>query len=1225
MSILSESYSVKAILSAADKGFTSVMKSAKSSLDNLKNTVTSGLNFGIMMAAGQKAFDVISGGVTGLIGDMNDASAAWKTFQGNMEMNGKTADEIKSIKKELQDFAEATIYSSSDMASTFAQLEAVGTKNTTKLVKGFGGLAAAAEKPTQAMKTLSQQATQMAAKPTIAWEDFKLMVEQTPAGIAAVAKQMGMSTQEMIRNVQDGQIATEDFFNAIAEVGTNDAFTKLATEYKTVDQAMSGLKETLSNKLQPAFDSLSSVGIDAISKIIDKVSALDGDAIAAALSIDNLKAAAMDLGVVLGGAAVAFGGNDIFGAISGSEALHGSITQLSGTISSVVPKIKNGFSGISFKSLEKQVDGVKNKFNKMKNSAFSFGDDVKKSFSVLGNSISSAGSRIKSSLDSTFNGTIVEKFSKNLKSGANSVFSGLKKIGNNAGKALTPVKTQFHGLFSYMGSVLQERKNEMSSIFAQTTTALQNFGSKASTVLKPLGTVFSTAFSGIGTGIQKTAGVGVAAMNGMVASLTKIMDIAMASLGPAAILGVVLAGIGVLNSQFGDQINGMIQTVQTQGPQIIDSLVNSITSKLPGMIASGAEVVSNFLNAITANLPSVIGGGIQIISALVQGVGNNVGVLLPAAVNLVTTFVGGILTALPQLLLTGMQFLQSLSQGILDNMGLITESASNIIMGFTNSVTSNLPGILQAGMQILTNLAQGAIQMLPQLIVVGILAISTLITGISNNLPQIMQKGVELVQMLVQGIVQNLPFILSAALQATQSFLTGVVQNLPTIISSGAQIVLSLITGLIQMLPSIVTAGWELIKSLGSAIAEAIPNIITSAVEGIKTIFTGLWDFITGKNKESSKETASDLANMTENVKSNMNTMGTNVSSSMSAMNANASSSADSLNSNVSKTMSSLKTDTISMMGKMTSNVETSFASMNSTANSEASNMMSGVTDSLAGMNSLGSADMSGLADNIIQSAGNANTSASSNISDMASNVDASMKNIGSSVTDGMDLALDSTKKTMTDMEQVVNATLTKLPTLAGNAMSNFNNALRSGGNTANSIAQSMATSIVSVLQSAQGGAYSSGVYIGQGLANGMRAMLGTVRSVAAQLAAAADAAIRAKARIHSPSKVSEEDGGYWGQGWVNGILSKVRDAKQAAMELISIPELSSPSLELAYGLAGETAELNSDYDYSRSEQIIIRVPLEIDGREFAYAEAEYIGQELTRRGQLGGYIKGRW
>ena len=162
---MAESFSVKAILSAADKGFTSAMKSASGYADNLKSTLTSGLGFGVMMAAGQKAFDVVSNGVTGLIGDMNDASAAWKTFQGNMEMNGHTAKEIKSIKGELQDFAEATIYSSSDMASTFAQLEAVGTKNTTKLVKGFGGLAAAAENPTQAMKTLSQQATQMAAKP----------------------------------------------------------------------------------------------------------------------------------------------------------------------------------------------------------------------------------------------------------------------------------------------------------------------------------------------------------------------------------------------------------------------------------------------------------------------------------------------------------------------------------------------------------------------------------------------------------------------------------------------------------------------------------------------------------------------------------------------------------------------------------------------------------------------------------------------------------------------------------------------------------------------------------------------------------------------------------------------------------------------------------------------------------------------------------------------------
>lgn len=323
---MAEHISVKAILSAVDKGFSSTMKNASGYVGSLKSTLTSGLGFGVMMAAGQAAFQSLTNGATGLIGDLNASSAAWKTFQGNMKMNGKTAAEIKSIKGELQDFAEATIYSSSDMASTFAQLNAVGTKNTTKLVKGFGGLAAAAENPTQAMKTLSQQATQMAAKPKVAWEDFKLILEQTPAGVAAVAKQMGRSTQDLIKDVQSGTVATEDFFDAIATVGTNDSFTKLATQYKTVGQAMDGLTETAANKLQPAFDTLSAVGIGAISRLVDKMGELDGEAIASKITsgLDKIKPYWDTFASVAGEVGTAFG--DAISAISTEiDELNGSL------------------------------------------------------------------------------------------------------------------------------------------------------------------------------------------------------------------------------------------------------------------------------------------------------------------------------------------------------------------------------------------------------------------------------------------------------------------------------------------------------------------------------------------------------------------------------------------------------------------------------------------------------------------------------------------------------------------------------------------------------------------------------------------------------------------------------------------------------------------------------------------------------------------------------------
>ena len=281
---MSESYSVRARLSAQDSGFTSTFKRALGTMNNLKSQVKSGLAFGVLQGVGQAAFFSIKNSVSSLISEVNSSNASWKTFTKNMQMIGKSDKEIAGVKKELQDFAQKTIYSSSDMATTFAQLEAVGTKNTTKLVKGFGGLAAAAENPQQAMKTLSQQATQMAAKPNVAWQDFKLMLEQTPAGIAAVAKEMGMTTSELVKNVQDGKVSTDKFFDAIAKVGTNKAFTELATEAKTVGQAMDGLKETVGNKLTPAFEVLNKKAINIIGKLGDKLEKIDASKLATKVS-----------------------------------------------------------------------------------------------------------------------------------------------------------------------------------------------------------------------------------------------------------------------------------------------------------------------------------------------------------------------------------------------------------------------------------------------------------------------------------------------------------------------------------------------------------------------------------------------------------------------------------------------------------------------------------------------------------------------------------------------------------------------------------------------------------------------------------------------------------------------------------------------------------------------------------------------------------------------------
>lgn len=270
--------SVRAILSAVDRGFSSTMKQAMGIAGKLDKK-TSSFMTGILQGAGQQAFYMLSNGCRELVSEIDASNVAWKTFEGNMRILGKNDKQIGKVRKSMQKYAEQTIYSSSDMASTYSQLAAVGVKSADKLVTGFGGLAAAAENPQQAMKTLSQQATQMAGRPKVAWQDFKLMLEQTPAGIAAVAKEMGMTTSELVSKIQAGEVNTNDFFKAIEKVGNSKGFTKLATSYKSAGQAMDGLKETIGNKLTPAYDALSKKAIGGIEGIIDKVSELDGEEI----------------------------------------------------------------------------------------------------------------------------------------------------------------------------------------------------------------------------------------------------------------------------------------------------------------------------------------------------------------------------------------------------------------------------------------------------------------------------------------------------------------------------------------------------------------------------------------------------------------------------------------------------------------------------------------------------------------------------------------------------------------------------------------------------------------------------------------------------------------------------------------------------------------------------------------------------------------------------------
>ncbi len=984
---MAESYSVRARLSAQDSGFTSTMKSALGSIKSLDSQVKSGIAFGLLTGAGQAAFNTLINGAKGLISEIDSSNASWKTFTKNMQMIGKSEKEIASVKSELQDFAQKTIYSSSDMATTFAQLEAVGVKNTTSLVKGFGGLAAAAENPQQAMKTLSQQATQMAAKPTIAWQDFKLMLEQSPAGIAAVAKEMGMTTSELVTNVQDGEIATDKFFDAIAKVGTNKAFTELATEAKTVGQAMDGLKETVGNKLTPAFEVLNKKGISIINRLGDKLSGIDADALANKVSNMVTK-----VGNYLSIMKDAFSG-------VGSE-VWGALKEIGSALSGVTGEFGSTESMDTFKSAMQGVaDVIKSVAGFAKEHASAIATFIKWLPAIV---LGIKGFQIASSV-------------------APGVTAFAKGIGSLVSKGVGGIASKLLGISKSQTTV----GTTSATSGAQMLTAAKSYALMGVAVLAIAAGFALLAFSAIS--LANAGGGAIAVMAGLVIALAALgvgMAVLLKTLAPMSgqLMPVAIAflamGAAVLLVSAGFALLAVASiALANAGGAAIGVMVGMVAAI--ALMAIGAAALAP---ALTAGAVGLIAFGAAL-------------ALCGVAAVLVATSLLIVSKALPVLAqygLSGAVAIAALGASMVAfAAGAAVAGAAAIVLGV--GLAAAAVGALALGVAVVV-LAAGV-----TLLSVGAAVAAGAIALLALTFPQIAAYGTQC----------------AAALVAVGAAM--VVFGAGAIVAGAAAVVLA---------AGVIALGAGMLVGVAGTVAMA------AALKGVNSQMKTI-----ASNAKSAEKSLKSMRNSIKVVESGLNALGSKVKSAM--------------------------------------------------------NKLVSAFDSTA------------------------------------SKAEASGRKVGTGFTKGLQSGLAQAPMVATQATMKVSMTLS-----AG-----------------------------------QSRAFSAGSFISQGFAQGMLSMLGVIQSAASKMAAAADKAIRAKAKIHSPSKISTEDGEDYGQGWVNGILSKAKDAWNAAEKLVSMPTVGTPDLAMAY-----SGELSSDYDYYRQSEYTIEVPLSVDGKEFARATASYTQDELDKK-----------
>lgn len=1108
----------------------------------------------------------ITGGIRDMASELNSSQKAWKTFEGNLQAFGRSSEEIKTAKTEMQDFATKTIYSASDMASTYSQLDAVGTKNVGSLVKAFGGLAASAENPAQAMKSLSTQATQMASKPKVAWMDFKIMMEQAPAGMAAVAKEMGMSTADLVKAVQDGKVKTEDFFDAMNKAGNSDAFQKMATEFKTVDQAIDGAKESLSNKLMPAFEKLNQFGIKAVNAISDALDKINFDSIAEKLgglleSIDidgfvsGVSSGLAQAGQMVSNFFAIFNKIDVFGSMSDT------IRDIVVTIQSLFETLTGEASGF-----ENVIEGI--------------GNIIKTANTMIQN----LAMGVQFALEAFENtGAIKNAYQafRDLSEAALDLAVKLgdaipwDTIGDAAGKVVNFVSQMASSFASFIKGLDANTIRNVATALLTMAVALKGIQAGVA-IAKGLKSAFDFGGTIIGLignilGLTTAQAANAGASAAMSAGNTAVGTTAGASAGSVMQLGVavLMVGAGVLMAAAGVYIlvQAAIQ-LSSAGAGAAIALVGIVAGI--ALLAVGAAALGAALTAGAIGLLA-FGATVLMIGAGVAVATLAIAVLVDAIANGFALIVNTISSNAPQII--------SIIQAIADGIHSAMDGIATIIISVGTSINIALQGIddiFSSVGQAISTTAQG---------------IGQGIESVFNGISTVITSTGDAIRTILDGIANVFESIGNAAKNAGEG-LKLMAEGIMLLVGLNLADLAGTLTATAAGLFAIAHSG---IAEAGAGLQQAGTGLILIATSAqlasvaIQSLPTALSTLITSINQLPSALTTAETA---------MSTFATSAVASFGGLSGAVS--------GIAVLQSALVGLSSALMATMsaTSAMTSGFSAVTGVISS-----LGGVLGTIPSLFSVISASAIAANTSIMQLATSAPTVASS-FANISSSAVSAMSQLNSVIMSAMTQALSSVQSSMMMMVTVVlqsSIQMTQAGQRAGQGVSDgVTNGIRSGIASATSAMSSVVNSIQSIGMGGVSTMRYVGSMIGQGLASGMYSALGAVTAAANALVAQAERAAQAKAKIHSPSRLFRDNvGRYIAQGIAVGIEKNTSDVtdslayvqkemsafKFGAEDLLGLGNNTlSQSLKMSLGLAqaqseksdsGTNAEINNQYTFN--------------------------------------------
>ncbi|HBL3196552.1 TPA: tape measure protein [Enterococcus faecium] len=243
-------------------------------LDGLKDKLSSlkgAFSFGAVAGLAHNAISSVVSGVQGLVGEAVNASDSLMKFSKTMEFANFGKSQIESSKKEMKDYADKTVYGLEEILNTTAQLASNGIPNYTELTKAAGNLNAVAGGSSDTFKSVAMMLTQTAGAGKLTTENWNQLADAIPGASGLLQDAMlknGAYTGNFRDAMAQGQITSDEFNQAIVQLGMNDGAVKAATSTDTLSGSWEQMKSTVINGLQSIIEK---IGVENITGFIDKV------------------------------------------------------------------------------------------------------------------------------------------------------------------------------------------------------------------------------------------------------------------------------------------------------------------------------------------------------------------------------------------------------------------------------------------------------------------------------------------------------------------------------------------------------------------------------------------------------------------------------------------------------------------------------------------------------------------------------------------------------------------------------------------------------------------------------------------------------------------------------------------------------------------------------------------------------------------------------------------